>query len=119
MNFRNNNNFFGDTNLPLKGAYKINKIRKAVEKESEFYSEEFQKIINKYAKKDDDGNIIFSENGEQIMIQDGKAEECNQAVMELQKLEAEIDNCNLKIEDLGEELECTPYELEALMPFIE
>ena len=98
INFKNSNNFFAEANLPLKGAYKINKIRKAVEKESEFYSDEFQKIIDKYAKKDDEGNIIFSEDGEQIMIQDGKVQECNQAITELQKLETEIDNCNLKIE---------------------
>ena len=118
IDFRNNENFFADVNLPLKGAYKINKIRKAVEKEGEFYSSKFQEIVNTYAKKDDNGDIVFSEDGEQIIIQDDKIEECNQALSELQKLEVEIDNCNLTIEDLGENLECTPDELDALMPFL-
>ena len=118
IDFRNNENFFADVNLPLKGAYKINKIRKAIEKEGEFYSSKFQEIVNTYAKKDDNGNIVFSEDGEQIIIQDDKIEECNQALSELQKLEVEIDNCNLTIEDLGENLECTPDELDALMPFL-
>lgn len=118
IDFRNNEGFFADVNLPLKGAYKINKIRKAVEKEGEFYSSKFQEIVNTYAKKDDNGNIVFSEDGEQIIIQDDKIEECNQALSELQKLEIEIDNCNLTIEDLGENLECTPDELDALMPFL-
>lgn len=118
IDFRNNEGFFADVNLPLKGAYKINKIRKAIEKEGEFYSSKFQEIVNTYAKKDDNGDIVFSEDGEQIIIQDGKIEECNQALSELQKLEVEIDNCNLTIEDLGENLECTPDELDALMPFL-
>ena len=118
IDFRNNEGFFADVNLPLKGAYKINKIRKAIEKEGEFYSSKFQEIVNTYAKKDDNGDIVFSEDGEQIIIQDDKIEECNQALAELQRLEVEIDNCNLTIEDLGENLECTPDELDALMPFL-
>lgn len=118
IDFRNNEGFFADVNLPLKGAYKINKIRKAIEKEGEFYSTKFQEIVNTYAKKDDNGDLVFSEDGEQIIIQDDKIEECNQALAELQRLEVEIDNCNLTIEDLGENLECTPDELDALMPFL-
>lgn len=118
IDFRNNEGFFADVNLPLKGAYKINKIRKAIEKEGEFYSTKFQEIVNTYAKKDDNGDLVFSEDGEQIIIQDDKIEECNQALSELQRLEVEIDNYNLTIEDLGENLECTPDELDALMPFL-
>ena len=117
--FRNSEDFFGDTHLPLKGAYKINKIRKAVEKEAEFYSEKFQQILKDYAKKDEEGNLIFSEDGSQIMIQDDKIIECNKALEELQALEVEIENYNFTIEDLGEGIECTPDQLDALMPFME
>ena len=119
MNFRNNMDFFGDTNLPLKGAYKLNKIRKAVDKEGEFYAEKFQEIIDKYAKKDENGQLIFSKDEDQIMIKDDLITECNEALANLQNLEVEVDNCNLSIEDLGEDLECTPDELAVLMPFME
>lgn len=119
MDFRNSGDFFGGASLPLKGAYKLNKIRKAIDKEGEFYAEKFQEIIDKYAKKDDDGNLIFSEDENQIMIKDDVIEECNKALMDLQALEVEIDNCNLTIEDLGEDLECTPDELAVLMPFMD
>ena len=118
INFRNSNNFFGQQNLPLKVAYKLNKIKQAVDKEGDFYSEKFQEIINNYAKKDEEGNLVFSEDGEQIMIQDGKIEECNKALEDLQNLEVEIDNYNLTIDDFGEDLTCTPDELETLMPFL-
>ena len=119
INFRNNISFFADANLPLKGAYKINKIRKEVDKEADFYSEKFQEILDKYAKKDESGNMVFSEDGEQIMIADGMIDECNEALSNLQNLDVEIDNYNLSIEDLGEDMQCTPDELEALMPFMD
>ena len=117
--FRNNGEFFAGTSLPLKGAYKLNKIKKAIEKENEFYIEKFQEIVDTYAKKDDDGNLVYSEDGSQIMIKDGMVEECNKALADLQELEIEIENYNLTLDDLGENLECTTEELEALMPFME
>ena len=117
--FRNNGDFFSGATLPLKGAYKLNKIKKAVEKESEFYQEKFQEIVDTYAKKDENDNIIFSEDGNQIMIKDGMVDECNKALEDLQSLEVEVETFGLTLEDLGENIECTPDELEALMPFME
>jgi hypothetical protein len=117
--FRNNGDFFSNTTLPLKGAYKLNKIKKAVEKEGEFYTEKFQEIVDTYAKHDDDGNIVFNDDRSQIMIKEGKVEECNQALEDLQNLEVQIETYGFSLEDLGEEVECTPEELEALMPFME
>ena len=117
--FRNNGDFFSDVSLPLKGAYKLNKIKKAVEKEGEFYTEKFQEIVEKYAKHDEDGKLVFSEDGSQILIKDGMVDECNKALEDLQDLEVEIDNCGLTLNDLGDDVECTPDELDALMPFME
>ena len=117
--FRNSGDIFEGVTLPLKGAYKLNKIKKAVEKEGEFYIEKFQEIVNNYAKKDENGNLVFSEDGNQIMIKDGMIDECNQALTDLQELEVEIENYGLSLADLGEDAECTPEELEALMPFMD
>ena len=116
--FRNGGDIFGNAVLPLKGAYKLNKIKKAIEKESEFYTEKFQEIVEKYAKQDENGNFVYSDDGNQIMIKDGMVEECNQALEDLQNLEVEIDNYGLTLEDLGDEIQCTPDQLEALMPFM-
>ena len=110
---------FSEMDLPLKAAYKINKIKKTVEKESDFYSEQFQEILNKYAKEDENGDLVFSESGDQIMIKDDMVDECHQALSALQNLEIQIDNYNFTIDDLGENLTCTPENLEALMPFME
>lgn len=119
IDFRNNGDFFDGINLPLKAAYKLNKIRKAVEKEGEFYSEKFQEILNQYAKKDENGELVFSENGDQIMIKEDMIDECNKALNDLQTLEVQIETYGLSIDDFGEDLECTPDQLAALMPFME
>ena len=117
--FRNNGDFFAGTSLPLKGAYKLNKIKKAVEVEGEYYVEKFQEIVDKYAKKDDNGNLVYNDDGTQILIKEGMNDECNQALEDLQNLEVQIENYGLSLDDLGDGVECTPNELEALMPFME
>ena len=116
--FRNAGDLFGDYKLPLKVAYKLNKLKKAIEVEGEFYANKFQEIVDTYAKKDENGQVVFSDDGNQIIIQDGKVEECNKALNDLQELTVEIDNCNLTIDDFGDDIQCTPEELEALMPFL-
>ena len=116
--FRNAEDIFENYKLPLKVAYKLNKLKKAIEVEGEFYANKFQEIVDTYAKKDENGQVVFSDDGNQIIIQDGKVEECNQALNDLQTLTVEIDNCNLTIDDFGDDIECTPEDLEALMPFL-
>lgn len=117
LNFRNAYNFFNSIKLPLKAAYKLTKIKNAVEKETEYYAEKFQEIVDTYAKKDEDGNLMYNEDKTQILIKDGMIAECNQKIEELHTLEIGIENYNLTIEDLGEGIEVTAEDLDALMPF--
>ena len=117
--FRNNGDFFADTTLPLKGAYKLNKIKKSVEEESAFYVKKFQEIIDTYAQKNEQGQLVYSDDGSQILIKDGMVDECNKALEDLQAMEVQIENYGLSLDDLGNDVECTPEELEALMPFMD
>ena len=117
LDFRKAYNFFNEIKLPLKAAYKLTKIKQAVEKETEYYGEKFQEIVDTYAKKDENGNLMYNEDGSQILIKDGMVMECNQKLEELHNLEIGIENYNLKIEDLGEGIEVTTEDLDALMPF--
>ena len=117
LDFRKAYNFFNEIKLPLKAAYKLTKIKQAVEKETEYYGEKFQEIVDTYAKKDEDGNLMYSKDGTQILIKDGMITECNQKIEELHTLEIGIENYNLTIEDLGEGIEVTTEDLDALMPF--
>ena len=117
LDFRKAYNFFNEIKLPLKAAYKLTKIKQAVEKETEYYGEKFQEIVDTYAKKDENGNLMYNEDGSQILIKDGMVMECNQKLEELHNLEIGIENYNLTIEDLGEGIEVTTEDLDALMPF--
>lgn len=118
LDFRRAYNFFNEIKLPLKAAYKLTKIKQAVEKETEYYGEKFQEIVDTYAKKDDDGNLMYNEDGTQILIKDGMVAECNQKLEELHTLEIGIENYNLSIDDLGDDVEVTTDDLDALMPFL-
>lgn len=117
LDFRKAYNFFNEIKLPLKAAYKLTKIKQAVEKETEYYGEKFQEIVDTYAKKDENGNLMYNEDGSQILIKDGMVMECNQKLEELHNLEIGIENYNLTIDDLGEGIEVTTEDLDALMPF--
>lgn len=116
--FKNGIDFFNNKQLPLPGAYKLTKISNALDKESEFYSKRIQEIIEKYAKRDDNNEYVFSEDGEQIIIQEDKIEEANEEMEELIDLEVTVDNMDLSIENLGN-IDCSPEELQCLMPFIQ
>lgn len=119
IDFRNNINFLQHTSVPLKAAYKINKIKQALDKEFDFYTTKFQEIVDKYAQKDDNDEPVFSEDGSQILIKDGEIENCNKELEDLQNLEIEIDNYGFTIDDLGDDVACTPEQLAAVMPFME
>ena len=117
LDFRKAYNFFNEIKLPLKAAYKLTKIKQAVENETQYYGEKFQEIVDTYAKKDENGNLMYNEDGTQILIKDGMVMECNQKLEELHNLEIGIENYNLTIDDLGEGIEVTTEDLDALMPF--
>lgn len=119
LEFRQNVGTFLEQKLPLPVAYKLNKINNATEKEVEFYHEKFQEIVTKYARRDEEGNVIFSDDNTQILIQEDKIPECNDAMEELLGLQVEINTYNLKIEDFGENIECTASEIDAISPFLE
>ena len=119
LNLRQNIGFFLSQKLPLPVAYKLNKINNAASKEADFYQEKFNEIVEKYAKKDEEGNIVFSEDGEQIIIKDDLIAECNDALEELMDLEVEIDNLGLTIDAFGDNIECTATEIDAIVPFLD
>lgn len=111
--------FFLNQKLPLPVAYKLNKMNQAAIKEGEFYQEKFNEIVDKYAKTDEEGNIVFSEDGDQIMIKEELIGECNEALEELMNLEIEVETYGLKIDDFGDSIQCTAEEIEAITPFLE
>lgn len=117
VSFCQRGDVFSNKTLPLKGAFKLNRIKKDVEKDFSFYQDKFREILEKYAERDENGEIKLSEDGEQIIIKDGEFEKCTEELQNLNNMEVEIDNYDFNIDELGD-IDCTPEDLEVLMPIL-
>lgn len=106
--------------LPIKTAHELSKLAAAVDKELEFYQEEFNKIMSEYAQKDAKGGYIFTDETKQaIKVEKGKEKECEDKLKELMNLDINMNiELKLKIEDFGA-IEITIEELLPILPFIQ
>ena len=103
--------------LPLKTAYKLNKLFIQANEELSFYQQKFAEIINNFGKRDENGELVYSSDKTSIEIEETRRDECFQKIEELQNLEVDISGIDFTIEEL-EGLNLTISEVECLMPFI-
>lgn len=103
--------------LPLKIAYKLNKLIIQINTESSFYQQRFSEIINEFGKRDENGELIYSSDKTSVEIMDGRRLECQQKIEELQNLEVNIEGIEFTTDEL-ESLNLTISEMGCLMPFI-
>lgn len=75
--------------LPIKASYAIAKNIGKLENEFKTYDKERAKLIDKYAEKDTEGNIVSYENGN-IKIKDEHIKEWNKDINELLSIENEV-----------------------------
>lgn len=109
-------NTIKDKKLPIKTTYKLSKLMRRVEEESQFYSAEFAKIVNLYAKKEN-GELIYSQDGTSIEIIPGKENECNEKILELQNLEVNLGEFSFELEEF-EGVDVTLFEMQGILPLI-
>jgi hypothetical protein len=102
--------------MPLRLSYKFSKLLSKIEKDSEFFTEKTREVILKYAEKDENGELVQTEDGN-IRIQTGKIEEANKAMMELNDIEVEDINITFTLDEL-ESLSIAPEVLQPLLPLI-
>ena len=88
--------------LPIKASYKMAKVFKEINENYNFYTEKLNEIISEYAQRDEDGNVVQTDGGTGIKIQQDKIEECNQKLNELSELEVDIPDVGLNIDDFGD-----------------
>jgi hypothetical protein len=110
-------NQFAQTKISSKLAYKIMKFCKSVAIEEEFYESKRNEIINTYAVKDENGQIVVGNDGMVDIIPD-KIDEANAAMMELNALEVEVPSIRFALDEL-EGLELSVADMFALDAFIE
>lgn len=97
-----NEEAFSSQTMPLKGAYKLNKIFHEIADLTDASKQQFNNLIIEYSEKDEEGNPVVLEDGS-IKIQPDKIDECNEKISNLMNEEIEIDNYDLDIEQLGNE----------------
>ena len=107
---------FAQTKLSSKLAYKIMKFCKSVAIEEEFYNTKRNEIINMYAVKDAEGQIVVGDDG-MISIVPDKLAEANTAIQELNAIEVEAPNIKFTLDEL-EGLELSIAEMFVLDEFI-
>ena len=101
--------------LPFRLAYKVSKLSEKIEKDYLFFTEEVQKIIIKYAERDEKGEIAFE--GNNVKIQRDLIEQAEKDLKELDEVETEEIDVSFTLDEL-ESLNIKPLEVSALMPFI-
>ena len=107
------------SNKPLRGraAFKVARLLKKLEAELTTFNDTRVKLIEAYAKKDDEGNFVTNEKNEYQF----DADNANKFVEEINKLlleELEIDANPILIDEI-EELDFTPAEMAVLEPFMD
>lgn len=107
---------FKKEKMPLKTAYKLNRLINVLEGEVAFYNAKLEEAIKKYAETDEDGNPIFLDEMT-IKIQESKAEQCQAEVYELENLEIEVEDIIFDLDELSH-LSISVEEAESLTPFI-
>lgn len=98
-------------------AYKIMKFCKSVAIEEEFYNTKRNEIIDMYAIKDENGEVLVSDN-DVISIIPEKINEANAALRELHSIEVEAPNIKFTLDEL-DGLELSVADMFVLDAFIE
>lgn len=103
--------------LTMKTAYKLAQLARAIESESTFYRETLSKIIDQYGQKNEQGELIPTEDGTGVKLMAGKEEECYKAVFELQNVDIDLPDIQFDIEEFAN-IELTVTEMGAILPFL-
>lgn len=106
-----------DQKISIKLAFKLNTIFESIESKIKFYNSEFQKIIEQYGQKDDNGNFVFINDGRAVKIKEGLTEECQAKTNELLELEVQAADVSFTLDEL-DDIELSISEVSFLMPFI-
>lgn len=105
-------------NFPGSTTFKIARLIRELDKEIQLFEIERDKIARKYGEKDDNGNLITTENGA-VKIPDDLIMVCNEELDTLLKTQVEI-NANKLTAEIFDRIEMTPtqaMDLEAIIDF--
>ena len=85
--------------------------------EEDFYNTRRNAIINEYAMRDENGQIVVYDDGT-IRLVEEKIKEANNAILELNNVEVDVPNIKFSLAEL-EEIKLSVADMFALDEFIE
>ena len=103
--------------ITFKTSYRLAMLAAEVEKQYNFYTEQFRALLNQYGQKDIEGNLIPTEDGQGVKLVQETMEECYAKVNELRDLDITLPDCYFSLDDF-DGIELTPIEVNAIIPFI-
>ena len=104
--------------LPFKTAYQIALLMQEVDRHHSFYQEQFREILTEYSKKDEQGNLVPTTDGQGVMLAEETMDEAYTKLAELRDLDVTLPDIKFAMEAF-EKVELTPEEMMILLPFIE
>ena len=104
--------------LPFKTAYKIVLFTQEVQKHVDFYQETFRNLLTEYGKKDEQGNLVPTSDGQGVLLIEETMSEAYTKLGELRDLEVELPDSKFSVDDF-DGIEISPEEMMIIMPFIE
>lgn len=104
--------------LPFKTAYRLTLLATEVQKHIDFYQESFRNLLQEYGKKDEQGNIMPTEDGQGVLLVEETMAEAYQKLAELRELDVELPDTKFSLDDF-DNVEISPEEMMIIMPFIE
>jgi hypothetical protein len=103
--------------LSFKTSYRLTILAGEIEKHINFYQENFRNLLNTYGKKDENGNIMPTADGQGIMLIEETIPEFNTKYNELRMLDVELPDVSFGVDEFGD-TELTPMEVYTIKPFI-
>lgn len=89
--------------LPVKVSYAISRNTDHLESALKPYDKERQKLIEKYAEHDENGNLAIRPDGISVKFKDDAAKAAwDKDIEELLGIEADVDIRKFKLDDLGD-----------------
>lgn len=98
-------------------SYKLMKLLKSMNDDKEFYYNEVDRIIDKYALRNESGEIIKNQDGN-VPFDMTRKEELEEDSLQLNQTEVEIPNIKLRLEEL-QDLKLSVNDMIVLDDFIE
>ena len=87
--------------IKLRTSYEIANFLYQTENSANFYVENFQQIVSTYGARDENNNLLS--NGYSVTIKEEYLEECEEKVIELNKIEVEIPSLSIYLYDFENE----------------